>query len=91
MAHSSLAGCRGPIAVADPEEIHVTQKQLAEMIAMSRTALGEVLRGFAAKGYITRTYGKLQVVRPALEGVLNDRRAPAPGACRRHPCALARS
>lgn len=66
-----LAGCRGPLAVAEPEEVFATQEQLAEMINMSRTALGEVLRDFEAKGLILRRYGKMTVDRLLLEGVLS--------------------
>jgi CRP/FNR family transcriptional regulator, cyclic AMP receptor protein len=66
-----LAGCRGPLAIAEPEDIFVTQEQLAEMINLSRTALGDVLRGFEKKGYISRRYGKLTIVNALLEDVVN--------------------
>ena len=65
-----LAGCRGPGAVSEPDEIHVTQEQLAEMINMSRTALGEVLRWFEGRSLISRKYGKLTIDNQKLETLL---------------------
>ena len=65
-----LAGCRGPGAVSEPDDIHVTQEQLAEMLNMSRTALGEVLRWFEARGLISRRYGKLTIDNTKLETLL---------------------
>jgi CRP/FNR family transcriptional regulator, cyclic AMP receptor protein len=66
-----LAGCRGPLAATEPDDVYVTQEQLAGMINLSRTALGEVLRGFEAKGFISRQYGKLTIEVNQLEDMVN--------------------
>jgi CRP/FNR family cyclic AMP-dependent transcriptional regulator len=68
-----LAGCRGPLESAEPNEIFITQEHLAEMINLSRTALGEVLRNFEAKGFISRQYGRMTIERHRLEEVANLR------------------
>lgn len=64
-----LAGCRGPFAGDEPEEVFATQEQLAEMINLSRTSLGDVLRGFEAQGYISRQYGRITIDRDLLSRI----------------------
>lgn len=56
-----LAGCRGPYKDDSPEEVFVTQEVLAEMVNLSRTSLGDVLRAFEAQGYISRRYGRIVI------------------------------
>lgn len=70
-----LAGCRGPFAVAEPADVLVTQEQLSELINLSRTALGSVLRNFESLGLISRGYGKVVIDRQRLEQRL---KSPAP-------------
>lgn len=67
-----LAGCRGPLAVSQPEDIYVTQEQLAEMINLSRTSLGDILRAFERQGFLTRGYGKLSIDAPEMNRMLDD-------------------
>ena len=61
-----LAGCRGPFAMNDPEDVFATQEQLAEMCNLSRTSLGEVLRGFEKRSLISRRYGRIVINRTLL-------------------------
>lgn len=67
-----LAGCRGPVTLDEPEEIHVTQEQLSEMMNLSRTALGGILRSFEAERLISRQYGRISINRLMLEGVITN-------------------
>ena len=66
-----LAGCRGPVTLDEPEEIHVTQEQLSEMMNLSRTVLGGILRNFEAQGYIARHYGRISINRDLLQDLTN--------------------
>lgn len=77
-----LAGCRGPMASADPDDIFVTQEQLAEMISISRTALGRILRMLQAEGAIARQYGRISIDPPRLLDLLGEIR-PGSGADRK--------
>lgn len=69
-----LAGCRGPFAGDTPEEVFVTQEVLAEMVNLSRTSLGDVLREFAAQGFISRRYGRITIDRDRLSALVNSQR-----------------
>lgn len=68
-----LAGCRGPTPSQEADEIFVTQEHLAEMINLSRTALGVVLRAFESQRLIERQYGKVKIDRERLEVLLNSK------------------
>lgn len=61
-----LAGCRGPFAQDEPDDIYATQEQLAEICNLSRTSLGEVLRAFDRQGFISRRYGRIVIDRAVL-------------------------
>ena len=68
-----LAGCRGPFSGDCPEEVFVTQEELAEIANLSRTSLGDVLRKFEAQGLISRRYGRITIDRDRLTAL-----APSP-------------
>ncbi len=67
-----LAGCRGPFAQAEPDDIYVTQEQLGEMSNLSRTTVGDVLRTFEKQGFITRRYGRIVIDSSALARVVTQ-------------------
>ncbi|MCX7302702.1 MAG: Crp/Fnr family transcriptional regulator [Rhodobacterales bacterium] len=64
-----LAGCRGPFRGEQPDEILLTQEQLALSMNMSRTVLGEVLRALEKDGCIERRYKHIVVMPDALRSV----------------------
>lgn len=68
-----LAGCRGPFADDSPQEVFVTQEVLAELVNLSRTSVGDVLRDFEARGLISRRYGRIAIDHNQLTAMVSPR------------------
>lgn len=66
-----LANCRGPYATDEPMSITLTQDALANIVNLSRTVLGEILRDFERQGLVERCYSRILVNRKALENLLD--------------------
>lgn len=69
-----LAGCReGHSVPVAPAEIYSSQEELARMINMSRTSLGDFLRTAEATGLIRQAYRKVQILDVAgLRGMMSQ-------------------
>lgn len=67
-----LAGARENLFMPQQlADIHVSQEQLAIIVALSRTALGDILREFVAAGMIEIEYGRVRILdREALTALL---------------------
>lgn len=57
-----LAAQRGPRADAEPQDIAVSQENLAAIVNLSRTAVGLMLRAFEAEGLVERRYSSIRIV-----------------------------
>lgn len=60
-----LAACREPLAGPEPQEIVASQENLASIVNLSRTALGEFLRDFERQGLIERRYRRIRIDKDA--------------------------
>lgn len=56
-----LAGRRGPFVVSEPQEIVASQEEIAGIVNLSRTALGNMLRGFEKERLLERRYRRISV------------------------------
>ncbi len=57
-----LAALRGPFAGTEPQDIMVSQENLASIVNLSRTAVGQMLRAFEVEGLIDRRYSSIRIV-----------------------------
>ena len=57
-----LAALRGPFAGSEPRDIVVSQENLAAIVNLSRTAVGLMLRAFAAEDLIDQRYNRIRIL-----------------------------
>jgi CRP-like cAMP-binding protein len=60
-----LAALRGPFAGTEPQDVMVSQEDLASIVNLSRTAVGLMLRALEAEGLVGRRYSRIRIADPA--------------------------
>lgn len=65
-----LAGCRGPSATLEPQDILASQEDLAGIVNLSRTSLGEMLRDLEPRGLIARRYRRIAIDAARMQSAL---------------------
>ncbi len=54
------------LAESGTEQVEVTQSELADMLGVSRVAVGKVLKDYQRQGFVDLRYGGIDVVQPML-------------------------